>query len=195
MQRNKLGHFAVGNTLNKGKNNPMYGKKQSEETIQKIKQSLKITNYKPTEELKKKISKANKGKKRTKEWIQKMIITRKNNDSYNCSAITKEKIRKKLIKLIERQKLNGEPLRPRVGKNESVILNNIEKQENIIIKRQYEIGGYFLDGYCKENNTAYEIDENHHFICETNINKDIERQKYITQRLNCNFIRIKDTEV
>lgn len=68
-----------------GENNPMYGKKHSEKTIEKIKESLlgqmdgeknPFYGKSHSEETKEKISKSNKGKKRTEE--QKMNVKEKN---------------------------------------------------------------------------------------------------------------------
>lgn len=56
-------------------NNPMYGKHHTKETIEKIKQTKKDNKIKKppmSEETKKKISEANKGKKRTKEQKQRI---------------------------------------------------------------------------------------------------------------------------
>ena len=60
--------------FNKGKNNPTYGKPRSEETKRKISLANKGRVREPfTEEHKKKISKANKGRKMTDEQIQKRL--------------------------------------------------------------------------------------------------------------------------
>jgi len=56
--------------------------------------------------------------------------------------------------------------------------------------------GFWVDGYDKENNIVYEFDESHHFNSEGKLKKkDIQRQKLITEHLNCRFIRIKESEV
>lgn len=80
---------------------------------------------------------------------------------------------------------------PNIGKNETKLLNEIEYQDDISIIRQYPVCGFFVDGYCKETNTVYEIDEKHH---ERQKEKDLERQRTITEFLGCEFIRIKDYE-
>ena len=43
---------------------------------------------------------------------------------------------------------------------------------------------YWLDGYCPETNTVYEVYESWH---SKNKERDIRRQKEIQQFLNCNF--------
>ena len=82
---------------------------------------------------------------------------------------------------------------PKIGKNETHKLN---KWENIIgykILRQYPVVGYFLDGYCKELNIAFEVDESYHYDIDGNLKeKDIIRQQNIENELNCEFIRIND---
>ncbi len=80
-----------------------------------------------------------------------------------------------------------------IGKNETKILNNLEFLFRYKIIRQYEIDGYFVDGYIPELNLVIEIDENHHFTIDNKLKKkDIERQKYIQNQLHCKFLRIKD---
>jgi len=82
----------------------------------------------------------------------------------------------------------------KIGKKETEELDKIEKIYNIKLFRQYRVetdyGVYFIDGYDKKNNIAYEIDENHHKydsqICVDNI-----REKHIIKNLKCNFVRIK----
>jgi len=81
----------------------------------------------------------------------------------------------------------------KIGKNETVILNRIELKDNVKIQRQYTIYklGYFVDGYCKETNTVYEVDEyNHKYQKE----KDAKRQKEIEEYLHCKFIRIDEID-
>ena len=76
-----------------------------------------------------------------------------------------------------------------LGKHENQILDELEKSEKIKIIRQYKICGYFIDGYCKKLNIAFEIDEPYH---KHQTKKDIIRELKIKNELNCNFIRIKD---
>lgn len=65
----------------------------------------------------------------------------------------------------------------------------IEQLGNIKLIRQYQVGKYRVDGYCKETNTAYEIDEEQHFTVSGRC-RDAERQSYIEDALGCNFVRI-----
>jgi len=97
--------------------------------------------------------------------------------------------RKKAMK--ELNKFFNKKFYPIIGKKENFILDNLEKQMNIIIIRQFPIDNYFLDGYCIEKNIAFEVDEKHHFKNGKRKNKDISRENIIKNKLNCGFIRIK----
>jgi len=80
-----------------------------------------------------------------------------------------------------------------IGKNEKQILDELELSLGYKIKRQYQVIGYFLDGYISKLNLAIEIDENNHFDINKILSfKDKKRQLEIEKELNCNFIRIKD---
>ncbi len=75
---------------------------------------------------------------------------------------------------------------------EKVALTTIEQVLGIKLQRQYRVekdhgGWYSIDGYHKESNTAYEIDEPHHSSKERD---DRVRQRYITDKLKCKFVRI-----
>ena len=101
----------------------------------------------------------------------------------------KENIRKGLIHYVEEVRLNGEILYPCIGKHENKILDSLEKEYNTKILRQHRIAGYFLDGYSPGLNIAFEVDELYKH--KNNIQKDIERENIIKNKLNCDFIRIK----
>lgn len=79
--------------------------------------------------------------------------------------------------------------RGRIGKNENKILNMIEKENNIEVLRQYYVRGKFVDGYDKENNIVYEVDEFYHKYRRI---EDKIRENQIKEELNCKIIRIKD---
>ncbi len=82
---------------------------------------------------------------------------------------------------------------PSIGRNEKQILDNIEKENNIKLLRQYSVIGYFLDGYDEKNNVVYEINEIHHFdFNKTYTNRHIERKNNIIKHLKCIWIDIKD---
>ena len=70
---------------------------------------------------------------------------------------------------------------------EKQLLDELQEEYGYEIIRQYQVEGYFIDGYIKELNLAIEIDEK-----PKNKERDIERQKIIENKLNCKFLRIKD---
>jgi len=106
----------------------------------------------------------------------------------------KQKIREKITNY--RMKTWGKPDKWGIkGKNEELILNNLEKNLNYKILRSYPTKGYILDGYCPALKLAIEIDEDHHFNNDGSYKeKDIERQRFIENELNCSFLRIKDCQ-
>lgn len=56
---------------------------------------------------------------------------------------------------------------------------------------EFQISGYFLDGYSPSKNIVIEYDERHHFDSAGNLRKkDIIRQQEIEAKLGCTFIRI-----
>jgi len=78
---------------------------------------------------------------------------------------------------------------PKFGNNETKILDEIELEKGIKLERQYFIGGKFIDGYDSLNNIAYEVDEKYHKISRI---QDIIRENIIKEKIDCDFIRIKD---
>ncbi len=82
----------------------------------------------------------------------------------------------------------------KIGKIETETLDKIEKEKKIKIIRQYRIQTeqniFFIDGYDKENNIAYEVDEKHHNH-NGQIAIDKARENKIIDYLNCEIIRVK----
>lgn len=97
---------------------------------------------------------------------------------------TKEKMRISAINYIKNTYGN---IRPRIGRNETKILNKVEQLLNKKIIRQYQICGYFVDGYVPELDLVIEIDEKPKIK-----DKDIIREKEIKKELKCKFMRIND---
>lgn len=57
------------------------------------------------------------------------------------------------------------------------------------------VGPYYLDGYDKELNIAFEYDEPQHYINAENntlTERDISRMKYIKEQLHCEFYRYNE---
>jgi len=77
----------------------------------------------------------------------------------------------------------------RLGNNESLILDKIEKEKNIKIERQKFINGVFVDGYDEKNNTVYEVDEKYHRYTKV---QDAIKEEKIKVSLDCNIIRIDE---
>ena len=136
--------------------------------ITRQKLSIALTGKPESVRTRQKISRANKGKHRSEE--------------------AKERIRKGVIKYI-REYRGG--LAVNIGKHEKQILDALEVELGYRIIRQYEVGGYFLDGYIPEINLAIEVDEKFH-TTPRHKKKDAEREEFIKQKLGCRFLRIKD---
>lgn len=106
-------------------------------------------------------------------------------------------------KMVERLMLTNKNFHPPYNKNGCVYFNKlmIENKSNIqhaLNGGEYHIKelGYWLDGYDKENNIAYEWDEKNHFNSDGTLKqKDIDRQKEIENFLKCKFIRIKENDI
>lgn len=171
----------------------MYGKKHADFMKQEI--SRRNKGMKPNSTSFKKGRDNNwKGRKHSEQSKMKMSKSSKGSIPWNkdlkgvqiCSETTKQKMRLSAIERIEKEE---GPMMPCRGKNETQILDNIEIEKNIKIIRQYPIIGYFIDGYDKENNIAYEVDEKFHLNSNT---RDIQRQQNIINELGCQFIRIED---
>lgn len=92
------------------------------------------------------------------------------------------------IKRIKRQLKDNQIINPCIGKDEKEILDQLEYEYSLKIERQYEVEGYFLDGYIPKLNLAIEIDEKYH---NDNIKRDKIRQREIENFLDCEFIRVK----
>jgi len=127
----------------------------------------------------------NKGKSWSNKVKQKISMSNKNK---TFSNETREKFRKARVSYMEKVGLiKG----PNVGKYETKILDKFEECiYPYLIKRQYYIAGYFLDGYCPALNLAIEIDEKFHNNREQ-LKKDKYREEQIKQELNCNFLRFE----
>ena len=84
----------------------------------------------------------------------------------------------------------------RLGKNETVWLDFVERAYSCKIIRQYHIKdlGYIVDGYCPETNTVYEVYEPWHERQSKQI-KDKIRQEQIQQHLQCKFIKIHEKDL
>ena len=212
---NKLSLCACG-CGNKAPVNCMYihnhhtkGKQLSEE--HKLKISKQNKGMKRTEEFCLENSKRNKGKKYSKE--RKQLIREKSTGRYhsektklkmsisakNRSETTRVKQSISAIKYIEVHKFNGKPMCPRVGNNEILILNHLEKEIDLKILRNdrnlANISGRFFDGYISKYNLGIDILENHHFKSTGElIDYDQNRELIIAWKLGCMIYYISEKE-
>ena len=77
---------------------------------------------------------------------------------------------------------------PIIIRDEMVALKTIEQALGVELIRQYNVGPFRIDGYDKNNNVAYEVDEQSHNGKEK---KDKAREDFIKGSIGCKFVRIK----
>ena len=196
----------------KRKPNTFLGRHHTEETKKKIIESLEKTKIIRSE----KISKANRGKKRSLEsrenislghkgltsWIKgktHSLESRKKISESNKGKIlsneTKLKIRLAHLKIIQEKFFNGESVIPCIGNKEKEFSNFLfSNYSNFEIISQFKTKcGYFIDCYIPSINIAFEFDEKHHesLSCKK---YDSDRQKLIEDELNCLFYRVKEQD-
>jgi len=191
--REKIGKAHKGKKISEEAKIKMSNAKKGKPSNMKGKQHTNLT--------KKKISEANKGNSAWNKGKKGNINSgrthfKKGEPSAFKGRKHSEETKKKLGKFAREKRIKeileqGHSLQ--LGKNEKKILDEMEKKIGYKIYRQYNIIGYILDGYCKELNIVFEVDEDFHFDSEGNLSKkDLKRQKDIEDELNCKFIRIKD---
>lgn len=158
-----------------GKNNGMYGRKNSwGKHTEEAKSNISKNNCNNKIEVRKKKSKAMMGNKH-------FMFGKKQPEIFNK--------KRRITTLKNIQKLGG----IKIGMNETRILDELELSLNKKIIRQYEICGYSVDGYIPKLNLVIEVDEKGHFDIDRNLKqKDIIRQNNIQKELNCDFVRIGD---
>ena len=161
MERDKLGRFLPGQvpltTFKKGNEGYWKGKKRSEEDKIKMGLGKKGNHYK-------KMSECKIGRKLSEETKKKMSI----------SAI-------KYMK-----KMGRSSLQPNIGKFEKLFLDNLEKCIGFKILRQYNMGSFFVDGFCSTLNLVIEVNEIYHHQYKKSYDK--RRKAEIKRNFNCNFI-------
>lgn len=164
-----------------------------------------------SEESKRKISIANKGRIHSKEARENMSKAQLNRSKIPPevgrkisaalkgrpkSAAHKEKLR--LAKIKDLRNKYGNKLGPNYNKTACVIFEEINNKLNwkglhAENGGEYSIGGYFLDYYEPTINLVIEYDEPDHKYKRA---KDIEKQCNVINKLNCKFLRItKDTNI
>lgn len=112
---------------------------------------------------------------------------------------TRKKMRLSAIKNIEKNISNGGQMAPNYNPEACKVIDeygrkygyNFQHAENGGEIRIEELG-YWVDGYDQEKNTIIEIDEPFHFDPDGNLlERDVVRQKEITEHLKCKFIRVR----
>ncbi len=73
---------------------------------------------------------------------------------------------------------------------EKAALDTIEQLLGVKLIREFQVGGFRIDGYDADNKVAYEIDEEQHRGTKHS-QHDVLRQKFIEEQLCCTFKRIK----
>jgi len=98
-------------------------------------------------------------------------LTKYGVDNHSKTEQGRQICRINFIRLVENQKLNGEPLSPRIGDQERIVLNEFQQYTIYKIIRndlsfRYIIGR-FPDGHIPELKLFIQFDERHHFIDNT----------------------------
>lgn len=204
----------------KGVNNPRYGVSLSDEQKQKISKAnkgrkptnIEVRKGKTLEEIygieKAKIIRErykNRPNPTPESNIQRSIKCR----NPKCGQKNKGKKwspeRKRLYRLqfIERLNATHKNFHPPYNKKACEYFGKLMMEQNCFIQHalnggEYHIEelGYWLDGYDKQNNIAYEFDEKrHHYYNGMLKEKDKIRQQQIEDFLKCKFIRIKESDL
>ena len=172
-----------------------------EETKRKISKTFKSKGIAPinrfnkkSEEHKKKLSVSHKGQQSWNKGTNLSGMKGKKHKSETKVKMSlwirtpemRRKLRESSIKYIKKNSIG---FKPRIGKNETQILNELEKLYGFKIIRQYPVAGYYVDGYIPELNLCIEVDEEYH---KFDSKQDLERQKEIEFELKCKFLRITD---
>lgn len=112
---------------------------------------------------------------------------------------TRKKMRLNTISRIKNSIKNGGQIQPLYNSDGCKIIVEYGKKNGYNFQHAENGGefyikelGYWVDGYDKDRNVVIEIDESFHFNPDGSLKeKDLKRQKEITDFLQCKFIRIK----
>ena len=161
-----------------------YGKEEADKRLKERsnKLSIKQKGIPLSEEHKKKLSIAKKGKKR------KLF-----------SEEAKRKMRLSAIKRIEKNKLDGRQLIPSYNPISIPIIEEYGRANGYNFQHAENSGeyfiedlGYWVDGYDKIRNTVIEYYERAH---KNKVNRDESRKQEIVSLLNCKFIELREWEI
>jgi len=159
---------------------------------QKKKISMANKNMVFTDNHKRLISESRKGIIFSDEHRENLSISLKGKNTGKKPPMSEETKKKLRLATIRHQMKVNRKYKPNVGKNETLILDELEKLYGMKIIRNYPIDGYFVDGYIVELKLAIEVDEPHHYYFSGELKKkDLSRQNNIEQSLGCIFLRIR----
>jgi uncharacterized Zn finger protein (UPF0148 family) len=133
--------------------------------------------------------------KRTIEQYLKIANNRRKNGTYAVSEETREKHR---INKVERMIKDGILVWPSYNKTACKIFDTLESDlgrngQYATKGKEKRIGRYWVDYYEPNKNIVIEYDEKYHFDNNGNLKpRDIERQKWIKNRIGCKFYRINE---
>ena len=172
-----------------GENNPNFGSKRTEKTKKNISESLKGKEHTFTEETRKKMSESKKGKKFTGEHKKNISESLKGKKLTNEH---KKKCRLSALKRIERNKgqvipnHNPNSIKFLEQKAKEFGIKDLQHAEN---GGEFQVCGYFVDGYSKDKNIVIEYYEKAH---EKKKERDERRKQEIINELDCKFVIIKE---
>jgi len=131
--------------------------------------------------------------KKFKEKAKQTCLKNHGVDNYSKTFEFRKFAREQFIQRVQEQKLNGEPLSPRIGFLERECFKILETLTPYPITKENFIG-YFPDGYIKELNLIIEFYEEWHTSSTYSINHDKQRKEDLEKFLHCNFYIIYERE-
>ena len=215
---------------NVGKIGYWLGKKRSEETRKKMRESA-LKRLPVSEQTKEKLRILNIGKKLSDEHKQKLSISRRKRPpasektrnkirqsstgryhseetkeklrkiAHNISEETRYKMRCSANKNLQKRSKYGERVIPSFNFKACEFFDKLSLETETYIQHamnegEFQIRGFFVDGYDKINNIVYEYDELSHFNIDGTLkSKDIQRQQEIEKYLHCEVIRINEKKL
>ena len=159
----------------KGINHPFYGKKRSEETCKKISESNK--GQIRSEKIRKNISEGKKGKKRkpfSNKHRKNQRLSKLKNIENRCGQVIPNYNPSAILIMLEKAKEFG--------------IDDLQHAEN---GGEFQVCGYFVDGYSPSKNVVIEYYEKAHKYQKE---RDERRKQEIIKELGCKFIEIKEKQ-
>jgi hypothetical protein len=176
----------------------MKGRSPSKEIRDKISKANK--NRIVSDITRAKLSKSNTGKTLSVETRHKISLHQRNNPRV-ISEETRHKLRLKAYENMENGKqFKGDKWKPFYNPNACKYFDNLSIERGWNIQHaenggEVKVSRFWLDGYDRELNIAFEYDEDHHFTLDNKLREsDTNRHESIIDKLNCKFYRfsVKD---